>query len=72
MTSNLRHYREKHNYSQNKLSELTGIPQTTISEWEKSTGDPPVSKAFLLAEVLGTTIDKLFDLKPSITNHKEQ
>lgn len=58
----LKYYRKKAGLSQSKLAELTGIPQTTISGWEKDIGEPSVTRAILLAQALQTTVEELFPL----------
>lgn len=58
----LKHIRAIRQYSQSRLSKLTGIPQTTISCWERGIGEPTVTQAQILAEALDATIDDLFPL----------
>lgn len=60
MENKLYFYRKKSGYSQSDLSKLTGIPQTTISGWEHDIGEPTISKAYLLANVLCVTVEELF------------
>ncbi|MCL2029830.1 MAG: helix-turn-helix domain-containing protein [Deltaproteobacteria bacterium] len=47
-------------FSQTRLSDLTGIPQTTISCWERNIGEPTVSQAQKLAGALGVPLEDLF------------
>lgn len=56
----LKHIRTLRQYSQARLSKLTGIPQTTISCWERGIGEPTVTQAYTLANALDATIDDLF------------
>lgn len=40
------------NLSQTRLSEITGIPQASISRWELGISEPPYSKAKKIFETL--------------------
>lgn len=60
LKNNIRQIRKECGCSQQKLAKMTGIPQTTISGWEQNIGEPPVSKAFILAKALQTSIENLF------------
>ena len=59
---NIKNYRKKKGISQSELSKLTGIPQTTISGWEKGVGEPSITRALLLAKVLNITVENLLNI----------
>ena len=65
-TNKLEYYRKKAKLSQNNLSKLTNIPQTTISGWEKGIGEPCVTRALIVSEVLNVPVQEIFPL------HKER
>lgn len=58
--NNLQLYRKKAQLTQQELSKATNIPQTTISCWERKIGEPTVTQAFRLADILDTTVEDLF------------
>lgn len=45
--------------SQISLSEKSGVPQTTISDYERSATNPSVGNLAKIAHVLGVTVDDL-------------
>lgn len=53
-------YRNKKNISQQKLADLLGLPRTTISFYETKRQLPDLKTAEKIAEILGTTIGKLY------------
>ncbi|EIS9525387.1 helix-turn-helix domain-containing protein [Clostridioides difficile] len=48
--------RKENGLSQKKLGEYAGIPQTTISEWERGNSLPDIVQAEKLAHALNTTL----------------
>jgi transcriptional regulator with XRE-family HTH domain len=59
----LQHLRTKKGISQDELSELTGVPQSTLAYWEKTgklTGRDTIIK---IAKALGVSVEDL--LRPS-------
>ncbi|MFA7136194.1 MAG: helix-turn-helix transcriptional regulator [Bacteroidales bacterium] len=57
----LRYLRKQLNISQQKLGEETGIPQTTISDWENNKYLPNINEAVKLAAALGVTLTELLE-----------
>ena len=53
-------YRNKKNISQQKLADLLGLPRTTISFYETKRQLPDLKTAERIAEILDTTIGKLY------------
>ena len=53
-------YRNKKKISQQKLAELLGLPRTTVSFYETKRQLPDLETAEKIAEILGTTIGKLY------------
>ena len=58
--NNIKLYREKAKMSQNDLAKKINVKQNTISDWEREYRNPSIKKAILLAEVLNTTVEKLY------------
>lgn len=55
----LRELRKQRNLSQMRLSDVSGIPQTTISDWEKSKYTPNVPQLRKIAKALEVSISEL-------------
>jgi DNA-binding XRE family transcriptional regulator len=53
-------YRNKKKISQQKLAELLGLPRTTVSFYETKRQLPDLKTAERIAEILDTTIGKLY------------
>ena len=51
--------RKSRDITQMQLSDWTGIPQTTLSAWEKGTNIPNVVDCMKLADFYGITVDEL-------------
>jgi len=64
LQNKIRELRQQKGYSQEALSSLTGIPQTTLSNWELGSINQVLSKAVLLAATLETNIDTLIAESP--------
>ena len=59
--SKVKEYRKRFGYSQPKLSQISGIPQTTLSGWELGLTDKhAIIRAIHLAGIFGTTVEDLF------------
>ena len=56
----IRKMREKFGISQSKLSEMTGIPQTTISGWERGI-EPKIKEIKKIAAALNCSYQELLD-----------
>lgn len=52
--------RKDQRLSQARLAELAGVTRQTINAIENDKYDPSLSLAFRLADLLGTTVDDLF------------
>lgn len=57
---NLKYFRTLRGYSQNKLSELCGLSQNTISQIECGCYNMSVENAFKVADALGIDINDLY------------
>lgn len=55
----IKRYRKEAKLSQTELSRKSGIPQTTISDWENGKSIPNVQNAQDLSKALGIDIEKL-------------
>ena len=53
-------YRNKKKISQQKLADLLGLPRTTVSFYETKRQLPDLETAEKIAEILDTTIGKLY------------
>ena len=61
IANNLNSYRKAKNLSQSKLSEISHVPQTTISGWELGLKEEhAIYRAIRIARVLDTNVEKLF------------
>ncbi|WP_304459298.1 helix-turn-helix transcriptional regulator [Alicyclobacillus sendaiensis] len=65
----LREFRERMKLTQTELSKRTGIPQTTISCWERNIGEPNISDAQRLASVLQADVNEIFPNEISFEAH---
>ena len=64
MKTNLRRFRfERGELSQQQLAEMVSVSRQTIVSIEKGNYAPSVKLALLLAEVLKTSVEKLFTLE---------
>ena len=55
----LNHLRKQKGLSQDALSELTGVPQSTLAYWEKTGKLTGRETIFKLAKALGVSVEKL-------------
>lgn len=53
--------RKKINMSQKELADKVGVDRTSIAKWESGAAIPAALKLPKIAEVLGCSIDELFD-----------
>lgn len=58
--NNLKYYRNKRKYTQDKLSEITGISSDYLSEIERGKKTPSFKRILLIAEALNIEVYKLF------------
>ena len=58
--STIRTYRDKKNMTQKKLADLLDLPRTTVSFYETKRQLPNLKTAERIAEILSTTIGKLY------------
>ena len=56
---NIKHIREKKNFSQNQLADLVGVDRSAIAKWETGKAKPTADNLLKLAEVLDCSIDEL-------------
>jgi transcriptional regulator with XRE-family HTH domain len=56
---NLKRLRKTHRLSQQRLSELLGIPRTTLSGWERGTSEPSIEMLLSLAQQFEVSTDEL-------------
>lgn len=57
----VKEYRNATGYSQQKLAQISGIPQTTLSGWETGlSGNHAITRALILAKIFSTTVEDLF------------
>lgn len=55
----LRQFRKSQHKTQYELGLLVGVPQSTISKWERGTQQPGVEHAAKLAQLMGTPVATL-------------
>ena len=58
--SNIREVRQKRRYSQEKLAELCGISNTTLSAYENSKKIPNLTTVAKISRSLGVSIERLY------------
>jgi len=59
ISHNIKFLRAKRNYTQKQLSEVSGIPRTTLTNIESGEGNPSLSNIIKLAKALNVSIDLL-------------
>lgn len=62
MSNTISRIRLEKKYSQDDISKLTQIPQTTLSGWEKGLIDQTARRLIRLANALEESIENLFPL----------
>lgn len=60
----IKELRQAMNYTQKRLSDLTGVSQGKISEYEAEKVIPRVDVALKLAKALGTTVEDMMGNPP--------
>ena len=63
MKKNLRKLRKDAEISQDGLAKQMGVDRSTIAKWETGEASPRADKLPQIAEILGCTIDDLFEGK---------
>ena len=58
----LKQFRKEKGISQTKLASMVGLKQTTISQYEKGSRKPDLTKAKKLSDALGISLDDFFCL----------
>lgn len=56
----IKEFRTRKKLSQLELAKKMNVKQNTISEWENDRRVPNIRKAIKLAEMLDTTVEKLY------------
>ncbi|MDR3476339.1 MAG: helix-turn-helix transcriptional regulator [Devosia sp.] len=56
----LRQFRKSQRMTQGELGQLVGVPQSTISKWEKGAQQPDAEHAAKLSQAIGTPLGILF------------
>lgn len=70
--THLKRAREAAGYSQDKLAELVGLTQGTISKIERGDGNPSLPSAIRLANVLSISLTDLLDAStPTLSEEAE-
>jgi len=53
--------RKQKHITQAELANMLNVNQSAVSQWERNASQPRTSKLKMIADVLGVTIDDLFD-----------
>ncbi|HWS43330.1 MAG TPA: helix-turn-helix transcriptional regulator [Pseudoflavonifractor sp.] len=59
MPLRVKEFRERKELTQTELAKRVGVTQSAVAKWETGGFTPSTSTLFLLADVLGCTIDQL-------------
>ena len=65
MKNSIRELRKEKGYRQEDLAAALGVTRQTINAIENDKYDPTLLLAFKLANLLGTTVNKLFEPDPT-------
>ncbi len=68
LRSHVRRYRQLADLTQQELADRIGVTRQTILSIEKGKYTPSVALALLLADVLGATVETLFELETGETD----
>jgi putative transcriptional regulator len=68
MENNIKELRKSMGLSQDELAKLCNVSRQTINAIENNKYDPTLELAFRLAEVLNSTVDRLFKYKANKNN----
>lgn len=60
--NNIKALRKQANLSQYELSQLCGVHQTAVSQWEQGKTNPDMETLMLLAQIFNTTLDTVLGL----------
>jgi putative transcriptional regulator len=63
MNNKVMEYRQKYNYSQDKLAELVGVSRQTIISIEKGKYNPSLPLAIKIARTFNTNVESIFLLE---------
>ena len=63
ISENIAKYRKKKGYTQEKLGEILGVTNQTVSKWESAVSMPDVMLMPKIADALGITLEGLYGLK---------
>ncbi len=58
--NNIKKFRKSKKLSQSDIAEIMRIKQNTVSQWENDIRIPNVRQGLKLAEILETTVEKLY------------
>ena len=58
----LKDFRKRAGLTLRAVSERIGVPLTTYQSWERGVCYPPLDKAYMIAEIYGSTIEELWML----------
>lgn len=58
--NNIKEFRKSKKLSQSDISKILEIKQNTFSQWETDIRIPNVKQALKLAEILETTVERLY------------
>lgn len=59
----IKELREARNLSQTELARAMGVKHSSVAQWENNESMPAAAKLPKLAEILGCTIDALYNRK---------
>lgn len=60
MKNNIKHFREKYNFTQDELAERLNVSRQTIISLEKERYNPSITLAFKLARLFNCQIEDIF------------
>ena len=63
LSENIMKYRKQKGYTQDKLGELLGVTNQSVSKWELGISMPDVMLLPKIADVLGTTLNGLYGIE---------
>ena len=58
--NNIKKYRKMKKLSQSDVANMMKVSQNTISQWETEERTPNIKQGLILAEILETTVEKLY------------
>jgi len=51
--------RDRKGFSDSQVSEATGIPKSTFSDWKQGRSNPKLEKLLKIAKLFGVTVEEL-------------